>query len=109
MDGLWRQVVQVQVDVIVLGTNTTTLKNFHRHRSGNDIARGKILSSRGVSLHKTFTVLVPEDATLSTAALSHEAASTVDTSGVELNELGVLNRETSPGNHATAVTSASVR
>jgi len=106
VDGLWGQVVQVQVDVIAFRTDTTISKNFHGHGAGNDISGSEIFSSGCVSLHETFTVLVPEDTTFTSATLGHEATGTIDTSRMELNELGVLNRETSSGNHTTTVTSA---
>jgi len=108
VDGLWGQVVQVQVDVIAFGANTTSLEDFHGHGAGDNITGGEILSSRGVSLHETFSVLVSEDTTLTTATFSYEATSTINTGRVELNELGVLDREAGSSNHTTTVTSAGV-
>ena len=34
VDGLWGQVVQVQVAVIAFGANTTSLEDFHGHGAG---------------------------------------------------------------------------
>lgn len=89
-------------------TNTTAFKNFHGHGTRDDIARSKILSGGSVSLHETFSMLVSENTTFSTAALSHEASSTINTSRMELDELGVLDSESSTSDHTTTVTSAGV-
>lgn len=108
MNLLWIQMVQVQVAVIFFGANTTSLKDLHGHGTGHDVARSQILSVRSVSLHEAFTLTVSQDATFTTATLGYEATSTIDASGMELNELRVLNGKTSSSNHATTITSASV-
>mmetsp|Transcript_27195 Transcript_27195/g.33827 ORF Transcript_27195/g.33827 Transcript_27195/m.33827 type:complete len:379 (-) Transcript_27195:7-1143(-) len=108
MDLLGRQMVKMQVDVVGVGSNTTTLKNLHGHGARDDITRGQIFSSGSIALHEALTLAVSEDTTFTTAALSHEAASTVNTSRVELNELGVLDGEASSSDHTTAITSAGV-
>mmetsp|Transcript_45256 Transcript_45256/g.61374 ORF Transcript_45256/g.61374 Transcript_45256/m.61374 type:complete len:297 (+) Transcript_45256:794-1684(+) len=108
LQGFRRQMVQVKVDVILLRTDTTTFKDFHGHRSRNNISGGEIFGSRGISLHKAFTVGVSEDTTFTTATFSHEATSTVDTSRVELNEFRILNGQVSTGNHTVTITSASM-
>ena len=108
MDLLGRQMVQVEVDVIGIGSNTTSLKDLHGHGSGDDVTRGQVLSIGGVSLHEALSFTVSEDTTLTTAAFSHEAASTIDSSWMELNELGVLNGKASSGDHTTTVTGASM-
>ena len=108
VDLLGRQMVQMEVDVILLGSDTTSLENFKGHGSRDNITRSQILDVRGVSLHEALTFTVSEDTTFTTAALSHEATGTVNTSGMELDELGILNGETSSGNHTTTVSSASM-
>ena len=65
MEDLWRQVAELQVKVILLRTNTTTLANLDCHTTRDDITRGKILGSRGVTLHETFTLRVQEVTSLS--------------------------------------------
>ena len=108
VDLLGRQMVQVEVDVITVGSDTTSFKDFHGHGTRHDVTRGQILGVGSVSLHESLTLTVSEDTAFTTAALSHEATSTVDASWVELNELRVLNWEASSGDHTTTVTSASV-
>lgn len=53
-------------------------------------------------------MLVSENTTFSTATLSHEASSSIDSSRMELHELGVFDSESSAGNHTTTITSAGV-
>ena len=108
VDLFGRQVVQVEVDVIGLRANTTTLEDFQGHGAGDNITRGEILSVRSISLHEPLTLRVSEDTAFTTASLSHEATSTIDTSRVELNKFRVLDWEASSGDHTTTVTSASV-
>ena len=106
VDLLGWQVVQVKVDMVGVGTDTTTLEDFHSHGARDDIARCEILGVGSVALHESLSLAVTEDATLTTTTLSHEAASTVNTSWMELDEFGILNREASSGNHTTTVASA---
>ncbi len=49
-----------------------------------------------------------EVSSLTTRTLGDEASGTVDTGGVELNELEILEGKTSTGNHGHTVTSARV-
>ena len=107
-ESLLRKMVEMKMNVIAIGTDTSTLKNLHGHRTGDDVSGGEILSCRSVSFHESLTFAVSENTTFTSAALSHEAAGTVDTSGMELDELGILDREASSGDHTTTVTSAGV-
>lgn len=108
LQGLWGQMVKMQVNVVTILTDTTAFEDFHGHGTGDDITRGQILSGGGVSLHETFSMLVSENTTFSTAAFSHEASSTVDSGGMELNEFGILNGKSSTGDHTTTISSAGV-
>ena len=109
MNLLRRQVVQVKVDVIILGANTASFEDFHSHGAGDDVSGCKILCVGGIPLHESLTLAIPEDSTFSTAALSHEAASAIDAGRMELYELGILNWESSSSDHTTTVTCACVR
>ncbi|KAI6755199.1 hypothetical protein HG531_004305 [Fusarium graminearum] len=102
------EMAELEVDVILLSTNTTALTDLHGHGSGNDITRSKILGGRGISLHESLTLGVEEVTTLTTRTLSDQAASSVDTSRVELDELKILVGETGTGNHGHTVTSTGV-
>mmetsp|Transcript_11997 Transcript_11997/g.21516 ORF Transcript_11997/g.21516 Transcript_11997/m.21516 type:complete len:570 (-) Transcript_11997:118-1827(-) len=102
------KMVEVEENVVLLGTNTTALADLHGHGTRNDVTRGKILGSGGITLHETLTLAVTKDTTLTTRALSNQATSTVDTGRVELNELKILERNSGTGSHGITVTSASV-
>lgn len=106
--NLSRQVRELEEDVVLVSTNTTAIADLHGHRSGNDVARGKILGGGGITFHESLTLGVEEVTTLTTSTLSDQAAGTVDTSRVELDELEILVGQTSTGDHGHAVTSASV-
>jgi hypothetical protein len=102
------QMAELEVDVILLSTNTTALTDLHGHGSRNDVTRSKILSGRGISLHESLTLRVEEVTTLTTRTLSDQATSSVDTGRVELNELKILVGETGTGNHGHTVTGTGV-
>jgi len=102
------QVRKLEVDVVLVGTGTTALANLHGHGTRDNVTRGKILGGRSVTLHESLTLGVEEVTTLTTRTLGDQASSAVDTSRVELNELQILVRKTSTGDHSHTVTSASV-
>jgi hypothetical protein len=102
------QVRKLEVDVVLVRADTTALTDLHGHGTGDNVTRGKILGSRSVTLHESLTLGVEEVTTLTTRTLSDQTSSTVDTSRVELNELQILVRKTSTGDHSHTVTSASV-
>lgn len=106
--NLGGKMAQLEVDVVLLGTDTTAVTDLHGHGTGDDVTRSKILGGRGITLHETLTLGVEEVTTLTTGALSDQAAGTVDTSRVELNKLEILVGETGTGSHGHTVTSASV-
>jgi hypothetical protein len=42
-DG-WVQMVQVQVDVVFLGTHSAASEDLHCHRAADDVSGGEVLS-----------------------------------------------------------------
>jgi len=100
------QMAQLEVDVVLLRANTTAVAYLHSHGPGDDITTGKILGGRGISLHETLTLRVEEISTLTTSTLSDQAASSVNTRGVELDELEILVGKTGTSNHGHSVTGA---
>ena len=105
---LWGQVVQLQVNVILLRSTASTLSDLNGHGPTDNVSGGQVLGDRGVSLHEPLALTVDEVTSLASAALSHEAASAVDTGWVELDKLHVLVGEPGPADHGGAVTSAGV-
>ena len=108
LEGLGWKMVQMKEDVIFLSTDTTTFDDFHGHSSRDDVSRSEILSCRGIPFHESLTVRISEDTTLTTATLSHEATSAINTCWMELDEFGIFERETSSDGHGTTVTCAGV-
>ena len=47
------KVVQVQVDVVLVGAHATTLPNLHGHGSGHDVTGGQVLGIGGIPVHGT--------------------------------------------------------
>lgn len=59
-----RQVAELEEDMVLLGTDTSTFSDFEGHGSGDNISGGKVLGGRGVSLHESLTLRVNEVTTL---------------------------------------------
>ena len=58
------EMAELKVAVVLLRANTTTLTDLDRHATRHDITRGKILRSRGVTLHEALTLSVEKVASL---------------------------------------------
>mmetsp|Transcript_36508 Transcript_36508/g.92269 ORF Transcript_36508/g.92269 Transcript_36508/m.92269 type:complete len:522 (-) Transcript_36508:522-2087(-) len=108
-EQLRRQVVQVQVDVVLLGAHAAPLANLHRHGAGHHVARRQVLCRGRVALHEALALGVAQDAALAARALRDEAARAVDAGGVELHKLEVLQRQPRARSHTAAVAGAGVR
>mmetsp|Transcript_7895 Transcript_7895/g.13313 ORF Transcript_7895/g.13313 Transcript_7895/m.13313 type:complete len:352 (+) Transcript_7895:1043-2098(+) len=100
--------VQVQMNVVLVLAYTTTLTDLHGHGTRHHITRGQILGGGSVPLHESLALGVAKNSSLSTAPLSDETASAIDTGRVELHKLGVHERNTSSQGHGGTITSASV-
>ena len=66
VENFRREMAELEVNVILLRTNTTSLTNFDGHTSRNDITGSKILRSGSIAFHETFTLRVQEVSTLTT-------------------------------------------
>mmetsp|Transcript_20512 Transcript_20512/g.52063 ORF Transcript_20512/g.52063 Transcript_20512/m.52063 type:complete len:434 (+) Transcript_20512:262-1563(+) len=108
-EHIGRQVVEVEVDVVLVGAHAAPLVDLLRHRTRDNIARGEVLRRRGVPLHEALSLRVAQDATLAARALGDQAARAVDASRVELHELEVLQRQPRARHHRVAVAGARVR
>jgi hypothetical protein len=108
VEELSGQVAELQVDVVLLGTNTTALTDLEGHGTGDNVTGSQVLGGRSITFHETLTLGVQEVTTFTTGALGDQTTGTVDTSRVELNELQILVRKTSTGDHSHTITSASV-
>ncbi len=106
---LRRQVGQVQVDVVALGTAAAALADLRVDGAGDDVAGGEVLHDRRVLLHEALAVLVAQDAALTAGALREQDAHAPDAGRVELEELHVLQRQPAPVDGGLAVAGQGVR
>ena len=100
---------QLQVDVVLLGTDAAALHDLDRHRARDDVARREVLGGRRVALHEALALGVEQNASLAARALGDQAAGAVDAGRVELHELDVLLRNAGARRHGVAVAGARVR
>mmetsp|Transcript_10585 Transcript_10585/g.20443 ORF Transcript_10585/g.20443 Transcript_10585/m.20443 type:complete len:470 (-) Transcript_10585:482-1891(-) len=105
---LWRQVVEVEVDVVLVGAAAAPFVDLHGHRAGDDVARREVLGRRRVALHEALALRVAQDAALAARALGDQAARAVDARRVELHKLEVLERQSGARDHGVAVAGARV-
>ena len=99
----------MEVDVVLLRPDASSLANLDGHGARHDVARGKILGGRRVTLHEALTLAVPQDTSLTSRTLGDEAPSAVDAGGVELDKLEILHGETRASHHRVTVSRARVR
>mmetsp|Transcript_18006 Transcript_18006/g.26865 ORF Transcript_18006/g.26865 Transcript_18006/m.26865 type:complete len:362 (+) Transcript_18006:835-1920(+) len=104
----WKM-IQVQVDVILLGSHATSLANLHGHGATDNVSGRKILGRGSVAFHEALTVCIAQDSSLTAASFRDETARPVNSGGVELNELSVLVREAGSESHGVSIAGASVR
>ncbi|CCK27925.1 hypothetical protein BN159_3546 [Streptomyces davaonensis JCM 4913] len=106
---LRREVGQVQVDVVALGTAAAALADLRVDGARDDVTGGEVLHDRRVLLHEALAVLVAQDAALTAGALRQQDAHAPDAGRVELEELHVLQRQTPAVDGGLAVTGEGVR
>jgi hypothetical protein len=105
---LGRQVVQVQVDVVLVRADAAAFADLDRHAARDHVAGGEVLVGRRVAFHEPLALGVGEVAAFAARALGDEAAGAVDAGGVELHEFHVLQRQALARDHAAAVAGAGV-
>ncbi len=106
VDHAGPEMLEMQIDVIVLGTYATTFADLHGHRAAHDVARGEVLRVRGITLHEALTLPIRQITTLAARAFGNQTAGAVDTRRVELHELHVLQREPGAQRHGVTVSGA---
>src|SRR5277367_5205233 len=108
VDDLGRQMLQMQIDVILLFADPPPLADLDRFGSADYVARGEVFLARRVFRHKPFALTVGEVAPLAAGALSDQTAGSIDAGWMELDELHVLQRQPGTQYHGVAVAGASV-
>ena len=106
---LRREVREVEVDVVGLGTAAAALTDLRVDGAGDDVTGREVLHDRRVLLHEALAVLVAEDAALTAGALRQQDAHAPDAGRVELEELHVLQRQAATVDRRLAVTGQRVR
>ena len=102
-------VIQMQVDVVTVGAYAAAFAHFQRHRTADNVARCKVLSTWSVTLHEALAFAVCEVTTLAARALCDQHARAVNTGRVELYKLHILQRQAGAEDHAATIASAGVR
>mmetsp|Transcript_14923 Transcript_14923/g.28470 ORF Transcript_14923/g.28470 Transcript_14923/m.28470 type:complete len:393 (-) Transcript_14923:204-1382(-) len=102
------QMIQMQINMILLGSHSPPLPNLHGHGPRHDVSTGQVLGAGGIPLHEPLPLRIPQDASLSATPLRDEAPSAVNPRGVELHELGVLVGQPRPHGHGVPVPGARV-
>ena len=106
---LRRQVGEVQVHVVALGTAAAALADLRVDGAGHDVTGRQVLHDGSVLLHEALAVLVAQDAALTAGTLGEQDAHAPDAGRVELEELHVLQRQTPAVAGGLAVTGQGVR
>ena len=101
-----RQVVQVQVDVVLVRAHAAPFADFDGHAAADHIAAGQILVGGGIAFHEPLAFGIGQIAALAPRAFGDQAARAVDAGRVKLHEFHVLQRQARPRNHAAAIPGA---
>ena len=102
-------VIEVQVDMVAFSADTAAFADFHRHRTADDVAAGKILGRRSIAFHETLTLAVGEVTALPARTFGDQHAGAIDAGGVELHEFHVLHGNAGADRHAAPVPGGGVR
>ena len=106
---VWRQVVQVQMDVITFVPNATPFANFQRHAARHHIARSQILVGWRVAFHEPLALGIGEIPALTPRAFRDQTTGAINARRVELHELHILQRQARPRCHPAAIARAGMR
>ena len=88
--------------VFVFAT-AATFVDFHRHRTGNHVARSQIFYGRRIAFHKTFAVCIQQNTALTAYAFGNQHARTCHAGRVELPEFHIFQRNARTGANAQTV------
>src|ERR1700719_125901 len=108
-EDIRRQLLEMQVDVVLLLTDAAALADLDRLGPADHVARGEVLFAGCIFGHEALALAVGQIAALAAGALGNQNARAINPGRVELDELHVLQRETSAQYHRVAVAGAGVR
>mmetsp|Transcript_30869 Transcript_30869/g.65337 ORF Transcript_30869/g.65337 Transcript_30869/m.65337 type:complete len:416 (-) Transcript_30869:68-1315(-) len=104
-----RQMIQMQINMILLGTHTASLANLHGHGTTYHIARGQILGTGGVPFHEPLALRVAQNAPLTTTSFRNQASRPINPGRMELHEFRILIRQSGTHGHGISISGTSMR
>src|SRR5258706_10410247 len=108
-EDIRRQVLQMQVDVVLFLADPAPLADLDRLGAADHVARGEILLARRIFGHEPLALAIGEIAALAAGALGDQNTYAIDTGRGELDELHVLQRQPGTQHHSVAIAGAGVR
>src|SRR3546814_6932310 len=85
--------LEMQMDMVLLGPDAASLANFDGHGAADDVTARQVLRGGSIAFHETLAFRVGDVATLAAHALGNEAAGAVDAGRMKLHELHILHRQ----------------
>mmetsp|Transcript_6867 Transcript_6867/g.10246 ORF Transcript_6867/g.10246 Transcript_6867/m.10246 type:complete len:259 (+) Transcript_6867:883-1659(+) len=108
LEQLCRQMIEMQVNMILVRSHTTTFTNLHGHGARHHITTGQILGTGRIPLHKPLTFTIAQNTTFTTTSFGNQTPGSVDTGGMELHKLRILIGQTGAHGHSIPVSRASM-
>ena len=92
VEDSWVQMIEMEVDMVLLGSDSSASEDLHCHSSTDDISGGQVFSRRGIVRHKPFSKPISQHSSLSSTSFSHQAASSIDSCRMELHKFKIRKR-----------------
>ena len=107
-DDLRVEMIEVQVDVFLIGAHAAALADLDRHGARDNVAGGEVLGVGRIALHEALALAIGEVGAFTARAFRDQHTGAIDAGGVELHELHVLQRQAGAQHHGVAVAGAGV-
>ena len=98
--------VKVEIDMILLRTDTAAFADFGSHAARDNVAAGQILGARRIAFHETLAFAVGQITALAACAFGNQHARAINAGRVKLDKFHILQWQTRAQHHAAAVTGA---
>ena len=109
MQNVVRQVVEMQMDVFLVGADAAAFPDLDGDGARDHVARGEVLGRGRVALHELLALGIAQEAAFAARAFGDQHAGAIDPGRVELHELHVLERQPGAQHHGIAVAGADMR
>ena len=97
--------VDFQQYMVFVFATASTFVDFHRHCTGNYVARSQVFYGWRIAFHKAFAVGIQQNTTLTAYAFGNQHACTCHAGRVELPEFHIFQRNACTGANAQTVAS----